>query len=399
MNLRARSFALFLCAPALTAGPILLAPSPAIAQEDPMIKMARERFQEGVKFYDQKKYEAARAAFLQAYALKKHPAVLLNLAQSEVRSGHEADAAKHFSQFLRENTAASPAEKSDAEGGLIIAKSRTEEVTLSVDQPGAEVFVDGQSEGFAPLAGPVYVMPGSHTLEARKGGKTVSQTVNATAGTAANLSLDFAGGHPPAAVAPVPAGGGGPATTPPPAGAEGLPPPMENPPPGEGAGTGGGISMDTSGPREPFIHWATRNKLAWVGGGVTVLGLGVGIGFALGSQSAYSNADTVASQIGAQAAKDGYNTAGLCSHPPTTDYQGACQLYEDDRNKGDSQKTVATVGFILAGAAAAGTVVYYFIDSKPKKSATGATPPHGLRAGILPIAGPTEQGLGVVGEF
>ena len=62
---------------------------PAKAQEkDAVTEMARRRFQEGVKFFDQKKFEEARAAFLQAYALKHHPAVLLNLAQSEIRSGH-----------------------------------------------------------------------------------------------------------------------------------------------------------------------------------------------------------------------------------------------------------------------------------------------------------------------
>ena len=66
-------------------------------------------FQEGVTFYDAKDYEKARAAFLQAYALKKHPSVLLNLAQSELRSGHEADAAQHFDQYLRENLSDPPA--------------------------------------------------------------------------------------------------------------------------------------------------------------------------------------------------------------------------------------------------------------------------------------------------
>ena len=49
-------------------------------------KAARARFLEGVEFYDKKQYEAARAAFLQAYALRKHPSVLLNLAQSSLRA-------------------------------------------------------------------------------------------------------------------------------------------------------------------------------------------------------------------------------------------------------------------------------------------------------------------------
>ena len=72
----------------------LMGSSTARAEEkDAVTEMARRRFQEGVKFFDQKRYEEARGAFLQAYALKRHPALLLNLAQSEIRSGHPAEAA------------------------------------------------------------------------------------------------------------------------------------------------------------------------------------------------------------------------------------------------------------------------------------------------------------------
>src|SRR5215831_10689876 len=85
----------------------------AAAQEkDAVTDMARRRFQEGVKFFDQKRYEEARAAFLQAYALKHHPAVLLNLAHSEIRSGHPLEASRHFATFLRESPNASAAERS-----------------------------------------------------------------------------------------------------------------------------------------------------------------------------------------------------------------------------------------------------------------------------------------------
>lgn len=397
MKLRARTLALALCIPTLAGASILATPSVALAQDDPMIKMARERFQEGVKYYDQKRYEEARAAFLQAYALKKHPAVLLNLAQSEVRSGHDADAAKHFAQFLRDNTEATAAEKKDADGGLAMAKARIEEVKLAVDQAGAEVFVDGQSEGFAPLPGPVYLMPGSHTLEARKGGKTTSQTVSATAGSSATVNLSFAGGGAtPAGVAP-PAGAGTPSDG---AGGDGLPPPMQGSPANGDANAGAGVSMDTGGKREPFISWAKHTPLAWVGGGVTVVGLGAGIGFAIGSSSSYSKANDVAAAIVQHANTDPAvsNTAGLCNHPPP-DYVAACAKYQDDRDSGDSQKTIATVSFVLAGAAAAGTVIYYFVDSKPKKASTGSAERHGFRAGIVPVAAPTVQGLQVFGEF
>ncbi|MFO0672060.1 MAG: hypothetical protein U0235_20950 [Polyangiaceae bacterium] len=82
-----------------------LAPRAAFAQtDDATTKAARARFQEGVSLYDKGQYEAARAAFLQAYALRKHPAVLLNLAQSSLRSGRPLEASKYFQQYLRESS-------------------------------------------------------------------------------------------------------------------------------------------------------------------------------------------------------------------------------------------------------------------------------------------------------
>ena len=121
MIFRARCLAVALTALLLASVPLLSA-QPAHAQDDAAIQMARERFQEGVKYYDAKQYDKARAAFLQAYALKKHPAVLLNLAQSELRSGHEAEAAKHFAQYMRENKEASAAERQEADKGLAESK-------------------------------------------------------------------------------------------------------------------------------------------------------------------------------------------------------------------------------------------------------------------------------------
>ena len=69
------------------------------ASDDALTKAARARFQEGVEAFDKGNYEAARASFKQAYALRQHPAVLLNLAQSCLKSGHYLEAAKCFSSI------------------------------------------------------------------------------------------------------------------------------------------------------------------------------------------------------------------------------------------------------------------------------------------------------------
>jgi hypothetical protein len=400
MNFRAGSLGLVLCVCAAAAVPTLIA-RPAHAQDDAVLKMARERFKEGVRYYDQKKYEDARAAFLQAYALKKHPAVLLNLAQSELHSGHVADAANHFAQFLRENSETTPAERSDAEKGLRAAKTKVEEVNVSASQGGAEIFVDGQSVGLSPLPGPIYLAPGTHTIQAKKGSESASTSVAAMAGQATTATLSFGAGGGPA----TPNAGGANASS-----GAGTAPPTGPEESGTANGSGpvggeGGEGASTAG-REPFFTWAAHNPVAWVGGGLTVVGLAGGIGFALASHSSYNNADNVANAIVTNAAQERppLSTRGLCNNLQSAaytgragDYQRACNDYQSDTNAGDTQKTLSIVGFVVAGVAAAGTVAYYFVDSGHKKD-EGQTA-SGVRTELVPVASPYYQGLSVIGQF
>ncbi len=373
----------------------------ALAQDDASIQMARERFQEGVKFYDQKQYDKARAAFLQAYALKKHPAVLLNLAQSELRSGREADSAKHFAQYLRENKEATPAERQEAEKGLAAAKASVGELNITVVD-GADVYVNGNLEGRSPLGGPVYLKPGSHNLEARKDGKSAASPVTAIAGQTGSVELSFTGPSGPVA-GPTPVGpgagadpAGGPPGPVPPGGGLGAPPPGEPP------------QADKGSDKPSFLAWAKQKPLAWVGGGVAVLGLAGGIGFALTSSASYDDAETIRQKIIDQAQKDG--VSGPCGPPPKTtptNYTNACDKYQQRVDDGDSQKSLSTVSFVIASVAVAGTVVYYFLDTGSNKASIGqrergrraATKSHGLRASVVPFVGPNERGLGVVGQF
>jgi len=99
-------------------------PVTAFAQaDDPLTIQARSRFKEGVDAFDKGQYEAARASFLQAYALKSHPAVLLNLAQSCLRANHALEAIKYFQKYLREVQNPTPQQRHDAEAGLEEARS------------------------------------------------------------------------------------------------------------------------------------------------------------------------------------------------------------------------------------------------------------------------------------
>jgi hypothetical protein len=371
----------------------LLTPVEALAQsDDAIIEIARERFQEGVRHYDKKQYEKARASFLQAYALKRHPAVLLNLAQSELRSGHEADAAQHFELYLREHKEASALERQEAEKGLTAAKARVGQLDLSVDVAGADISVDGQSEGVSPLPAPLYLEPGKRTIEARKGTQHASTQVEAVAGRQTSATLNLASGG----AAPTPASGTDPSSS------EGTGPAggSDESSPEQDSGEQG-FELDTSAPREPFFDWFMHNEIAWIGGGVTVLGIVGGVTFALTAKNNFDAANSVAAQIRAEA--DRREAAGTpvsdpCGAPPDDSFFLACQKFKENEDAANTQKTLSIVSWIVAGVAAGGTVAYYFIDT-PKKAESVSAPPGRLRVALVPVTSPTLQGVSLAGEF
>ncbi len=387
------------CTASLSARLVAAAPPAHAAEEDATVAVARDRFKAGVAFFDKKDFDKARVAFLQAYALKKHPAVLLNLAQSELRSAHEADAAKHFSAYLREATDATAAETQAAQAGLNAAKLAVCEVDVNVDESGAEISIDGTLEGISPLPGAVYLAPGPHTLEARKGARSTATQVNA--GAAKELSATLALN---AAPAPVPSP------------VEAAPPQPAPAPAPESA------SLASDGGRKPFFKWLVSSPVGLVGLGLTGVGVGSGIGFAIASRKNYSNSDSVADQINQAAITDSGstmpNTTNLCNDPrawlggvgykasdkPTSidqraaQYSNACAKYPDSVQRGDTFKSIATVSFVVAGVAAVGTVLYYFVDPNAKDAPSDASAKR-RRIALVPSVGPKQTALTVVGSF
>jgi PEGA domain len=371
----------------------VLAGSTARAQDkDAVTEMARRRFQEGVKFFDQKRYEEARGAFLQAYALKRHPALLLNLAQSEIRSGHPAEAARHFAGFLREAANPSPLERSEAEKGLREARSKLARIQISAPS-GAEVFVDGESVGQAPITDPVDVLPGTHTIEARHGTKTASTTVSVVVSRLAAATVTFETAPPPPpppAAEPPP-----PATATPPAAAPEAEPPAPAAEPAKEPETPKEKDEPAAGAddeRESFFSWVGNNELAYVGLGLTGVGVGMFIGFGLAAQRADQNVASVAAQIREEIALQGLTRTNVCADTVQWNFEDACTTLSDNVAARDLDRTLATVGIVTAGVSAVATVAAYFLTSGKSTARRSGTQ-------ITPIAGPHQTGFAVVGTF
>ncbi len=188
------------------------------AAEDPTTEAARARFKEGVGFYDKGQFEQARASFLQAYALKKHPAVLLNLAWSSLKSGHVLEAEHFFKQFLNESKDITDKQRADANDGLNQTHAKLGRIDVAA-AAGTEVTVDGEKAGTTPLSDPILVEPGAHTVKfkgADAATDTDSVTVLAGEKAIARFAKTAAAAPPVAATTPPPAGTDTEAPPPPP---------------------------------------------------------------------------------------------------------------------------------------------------------------------------------------
>jgi hypothetical protein len=397
----------------------------ALAQSDQVTEIARQRYEEGVKAFDAGKFEDARAAFLQAYALKRHPAVLLNLGQSELRSGHYEDAGNHLQQFLRLHTTASAAQKTAAEKGIADAKKKTGFLIVIVDANGADVSVDGTSVGRAPFLDPVFVKPGKRTLVATYQNKSATTQVDAKVGAAtmASLTLGTSGGAPAPTPAPAPAPDPSPvapAPTPAPAGSAtlGQPPP---PPPSMGSpstspdplaptaspqmGTMGSMDQpdQVTSQREPFLKWYTRKPLAWVGTGVAAVGLGLGVTFSIAASRAGSAAQGHADEIKAYLRDNNQEDLKPCASPDSggrdaAGFEQACDVLREDLSDYDTDVAVSIVGWALLGVGVVGTTVYAMVDWYPAKKKKSSFVQPEITA-IAPVVSPTHQGIGLMGTF
>lgn len=354
------------------------------AQDDALTKRARSRFQEGVEAFDKGQYENARLSFMEAYALKKHPAVLLNLAQSCLRGGHPGEAARYFQQFIREAAQASAAQRADAEKGLSEARTKAGRVEI-VAPNGTEISVaNAQGDvklGTAPFAEPIDVEPGTSILKGRAADGTV-ESVSVTVQAGQRTTAKFGPQSAPPAPVPVPVPTTPSTTTPPPS--PSVPPPPPPPP----VGNPETPPSEPPGAKKPSLFSPPKTMTpVYIGAGVGVLGLAGTIIFAASKGSAQSSSDDVTTEIKNAAAKRGLSTTGICTNPPT-DFKKACQQLKDNNSAVDTNATLANVSVAVMIVGFVGAGAWYLFA--PKKNAEAAATGKTL---VLPMVGPQTGGM------
>ncbi|MGE0790627.1 MAG: PEGA domain-containing protein [Sandaracinaceae bacterium] len=156
---------------------------PASAQQDDVRARAAEHFDRGIAFYEEGRYDAALAELARAYELAPAHQVLYNLARVHAALGHAVEAAAAYDRYLEEaGDAIGAARRREATRALEEQRARIGELTVEVDQPGATISVDGVDVATAPLARPLPLSAGSHTLEVRAPGHETARRAVSIAG-------------------------------------------------------------------------------------------------------------------------------------------------------------------------------------------------------------------------
>jgi len=389
MNSRTLAVALFLSLP-LVSLPHVASAQPAA--DDSLVKEARARFKEGVDLYDKGQYEAARAKFLQAYALRRHPAILLNMGLSCLKSGRPAEAARYLTQFQREATSATVQEHSDADKA--ITEARTKDARLDVSAPtGTEISVDDTVIGNAPLNDSVDVDPGQHTIKAKASDGTVdSRTVNPSVGQRLPVKFGSGSGAVVAAVPP-PVATSNPEVPPP---DQTATPPSPPPPPAQ-----------PETPSKKFNPLAPPKTMfpVYIGAGVAGAGVVTAILFGVFRSQAVSSMNDVTAQI-----TSGGGGKGICASTATADttkFGGACSALQQDIDHANTDTTVANIGIGVAIVGVVGAAAWYLFSPKKDDAAGDSTaptsappPPAAARIDVVaPWMGWGSGGLSVKGSF
>ena len=375
-------------------------PRPVYAQasaDDPTTAMARARFKEGVEFYDKGEYEQARASFLQAYALKKHPAVLLNLAWSCLKAGHAIEADKYFKQFLSDSKDITEKQRADANDGLAQSRAKLGRIEV-IAGAGTEVTIDGDRVGSTPLAEPIVVEAGAHTIKFKAPDGTVdTQSITVMGGERSVARVKASTASAPAAMAPLPP----PATGVPPPAETGAPPspppapppkpPEESPPHRAGHAHAAETTAEAdTGGRSAF---ATPKNLTpvYLMGGAAILAYG-GAGLMLFFKGqAQGKADDATNQIKSRMGSCDEN--GSAGPNATMTDKLLCSAYHTDVGQVNDDALWGNVLLATGVVLTAGAVIYWIVADKGSDSGRAKAPV------LTPVVGPGIGGLSLSGHF
>jgi hypothetical protein len=130
---------------------------------------AKADYESGKLLYGDGDYAGAEVKFQAAYELTRDPRLLWNMAVCEKGQRHYAKVVTLAQKYLTTGgDLLSDADRTEAKELLEAIESFTVQLKLSVNEAGAEIAIDGERVGTAPLPGPLVVDIGTRDVSVKK---------------------------------------------------------------------------------------------------------------------------------------------------------------------------------------------------------------------------------------
>jgi hypothetical protein len=132
---------------------------------------AKEAYEAALILVNNKDCAHAIAKFRQAYALESDPRLLFDIAVCDRDLHAYAEMQAMLLRYAKEaSSQLSAEEKADVEAALAAIRSLVGAVLVTVSEAGAEIRVDGEPAATSPMATPIVLDLGRHTLSVTKDG-------------------------------------------------------------------------------------------------------------------------------------------------------------------------------------------------------------------------------------
>ena len=289
---------------------------------------AKQFYDQGNAFYDQEKVKEAEEAYQKAWDLQHSSYIAANLGNVELLLGQKCEAVEHL-QFAYDDfpPVGKPEEKAHLLELVKKARRQMAYLEVKVDIAGAEVRVDGKPMGRSPLPRELCVEQGFRVVEATRAGYDgASKKSHAVNGVATLVDLRLT-------------------------------------------------------PRPTSFFEGKSAAVIAVGGGLTAVGLGLGIGGLVDANAKRSRTRELQGQL----------PVDQC-----TDAQALCLELDSALADVDTSTNLSIAGFVGAGVAAVATGVYLFWPSAGPSAETSAPAP---AVALAPVVTRSSGGLMVYGQF
>ncbi|MDP8998801.1 MAG: PEGA domain-containing protein [Myxococcota bacterium] len=152
---------------------------------------AKDTYESGKLLAANRDFAGALSKFRQAYEISNDPRLLYDMAVCEKDLQHYARMQVLLRRYQREaGTRLSPEERAMVDDALAASSHLVATVTLTATQDGATVRVDGEPAGTTPLARPLALDLGNHTLVVEKSGfETSERTIDALGGAESAIAV------------------------------------------------------------------------------------------------------------------------------------------------------------------------------------------------------------------